>query len=231
MTIMGSWPQASHSGWFNGTLNPFMDNCSRNRHVHQIGKWKIKSLLRSFLKVSTLLRTDGSYFPASSLYAAHTSLAPLQIHISMSVQHLNCELLGDKGCRNWPFIPSTPPSAQWAPNGCSLNKAQIRIPAKEWSFEPQAPHSPWERFPQGPGMRLAWEASPPQPRLCIYYFSSGDISHQQDEYKLHREREENSKGTRRRSGSFGDANRPLPPAPHPLRPLHLLNIQDMALRG
>ena len=117
-----------------------------------------------------------------------------------------------------------------AHSGHLTGVCSIEVRATERSFEPQDHHSPWERFPQGPGMRLARGASPLQPRLCIY-FSRGDTSHQQDEYKLHWEREGSSKGTRGRSGSFGDADRPLPPTPHPLRPLHLLNIQDMALSG
>lgn len=144
--------------------------------------------------------------------------------------HINCALLRAKDCLTSPFIPSTVPNAQWLPDGVLLNKAQVAIPAKDCSFEPQALPTALDsdfskalaiHLPEVPSLAkknirlfLPWIYEPPAKRI-----HAAEIAR------------EKRKKTRGGSGSFGDTPDRYPLAPHPFHPLHLLNIQDIALGG
>lgn len=147
--------------------------------------------------------------------------------------HIKHELPGDEGCLTQPFIPSTMPRAWWVCNRCSV-KEQVAIPAKEWSLAPLAlPLSPRPQPLTDFSKALARD-SPEEPTHAnqdYAFISPADIWATSKTNTSCTKRTRNAKRTRGRSGSFGDASRPLPLAPHPLYPLHLLNIQDMALCG
>ena len=91
------------------------------------------------------------------------------------------------------------------------------------SLEPQAPHTPWQIFPQGSSRRLARGSSPLHlflPRL--YDPPAGRTTAAKLAHRTRRKRWEGQ--VHFRTPPDGYRRRPTP-----LRPLHLLNIQDMAL--